>query len=135
MNIKNKILWVILFLLTFLSCTLYSPHFEMKDNCIVKTNRGWFNYILINTYNPRERYKIKLKNCNGVTKICFDNIPENYIVIKGWKDTLNTSKLVFKEGQIVKILNSGGDRASYSAEFIVRNGNFVKYDIKEIDVR
>ena len=131
MNTKNKILLVVLFLLTFLSCTLYSPHFEMKDNCIIKTNRGWFNHILINTYKPAKRYKIILKDCSdGATKICFDNIPENYIIIKGWGDTLNTSKLVFKEGQIVKILNSGGDRTSFSTEFIVRNGDLVKFEIK-----
>ena len=132
MNTKNKILLVVLSSFTLLSCTLYSPHFEMMDNCIIKTNRGWFNYLLINTNNPTESYTIQLKDCSdGATKICFDNIPENYIIIKGWRDTLNTSKLVFKEGQIVKILNSGGDRTSFSTEFIVRNGDLVKFDIKK----
>jgi len=129
MNIKNKKYIGILLLFQLFSCSLYTPNFKMENNCIIKVNKANFTSLVVETENPDEYYLIIQRNFNsGSTKICFDEIPSGYIIIKPDRDTLNIHRIEFKENQIITIINSGGDRASFKAVYKMKNGNLEKYE-------
>lgn len=120
-------------LLQLFACTFYSPYFKMENNCIIKLNKANFTIVSIETTNPVEYYLVCERSFNlGSRKICFDDIPDNYLIIKSGKDTLNSNKIEFKENQIISIENSGGDRAPFEATFIMKNGNlkYIKTKVK-----
>jgi|GEM_PF-3917947 len=124
---KSLVIPVVVFLLTIaLESCGWNPKFTVENNCLKACCGNSFVTVSINTKNPQEYYVIHLRlDANGSSRICFNEIPESYIVNFNGINS-NSHSIQFTEGQLIIIDNSGGDREGIPKEYLFTNGQLVE---------
>jgi hypothetical protein len=115
---------IVVLILSLISCG-YDPVFYVKGKCITTRSKDWFNTVWIKIKDPSIYYSIKRDySHDGSNKLCLDNIPDGYFVIR-YKDTFENNAIKLIEGQTITIRYSGGDRAGIDVKCLMRNDSLI----------